>query len=397
MTNVFPISRTSNSSKLEQSAPLTGRDCGFAFLSKDELVYTTNLINDWQGVLVHIDSLKPKSADAHRQNFVRLLNFAGVAPWRLRKEHVVKFFESKVDPETGAYLASATVASYCSSWRAFQHFMLKQERINEIGQHFNVRPFEFITEENGIGVKRDKSQWVPRGWALSAAEIDAIDAEFQFEIVQAYKSKSKSYLPLLRDRVMFHIAIHYSLRISELVTLRVSLFSASHDKALSKFGRFGGLTVTGKNNVTATVPTREQLISDLLEWYMGNVRQKILLRRKSNFDEPGVCDYDGKTYAVADLMFPSERGGIASQNAFRKRLSKMAIQAGVTARRLTPHTLRHTGCTLMVPLYSPEITQKYMRHKNLSTTLYYYHPSPLKAGNEVNAAISLFPDELEDD
>ncbi|SMG65408.1 hypothetical protein BMETH_33701332441274, partial [methanotrophic bacterial endosymbiont of Bathymodiolus sp.] len=36
----------------------------------------------------------------------------------------------------------------------------------------------------------------------------------------------------------------------------------------------------------------------------------------------------------------------------------------------------------MVPVYSPEIAQKYMRHKNLYTTLGYYHPTPLDAASE---------------
>ena len=47
----------------------------------------------------------------------------------------------------------------------------------------------------------------------------------------------------------------------------------------------------------------------------------------------------------------------------------------------------------MVPLYSPEIAQKYMRHKNLFTTLYYYHPTPLNAAHEVNSAVALFGDD----
>jgi integrase len=84
-------------------------------------------------------------------------------------------------------------------------------------------------------------------------------------------------------------------------------------------------------------------------------------------------------------------------NTFRKRLAEVAIESGVIANKLTPHTLRHTGCTLMVPLYSPEIAQKYMRHKNLHTTLYYYHPATLQAGNEVNAAVALFDDEEDDE
>jgi integrase len=133
----------------------------------------------------------------------------------------------------------------------------------------------------------------------------------------------------------------------------------------------------------------------VLLWYVGRVRQKMLMRRKGT--DEGTCTYDGETYLTAQLLFPSERGSVINPNAFRKRLTAMAQAAGVISRKLTPHTLRHTGCTLMVPLFSPEIAQKYMRHKNLYTTLSYYHPTPLDAANEVNTPLALFGEDESDE
>jgi integrase len=115
------------------------------------------------------------------------------------------------------------------------------------------------------------------------------------------------------------------------------------------------------------------------------------MRRKDSGD--GTCKFGEHTYLVSNLLFPSERGGVVGDNAFRKRLNQIALDAGVTLKRLTPHTLRHTGCTLMVPVYSPEIAQKYMRHKNLYTTLGYYHPTPLDAASEANIPYNLFDGE----
>ena len=50
----------------------------------------------------------------------------------------------------------------------------------------------------------------------------------------------------------------------------------------------------------------------------------------------------------------------------------------------------------MAPLYSPETAQRYMRHKNLATTLYYYHPDPLNAGAHLNPDYDV-PGWFEDD
>lgn len=378
MLNVVAKSGAANSAPIGAERPAPGCDPSLSFLGGDKKVYAGNLIRDWYAQMLHLDGLQASSCKGHQ-------------------DHVSAYLESRQDPRTQSYLAPATVASYCSAWRSFQNYMLDPDRLNEILSKFQVRPRVFINEENGIAVKKYKANWKPKGWALSPEQIDAIDATFRFKIQQAHANRSKSLLPLIRDRVMFHVAIHFALRVTELVTTEMSAFKPSHEAAMARFGKFGTMTVTGKNQVTGTIPMREQAVFELLEWYLENIRPKLLLRRKLSESDTTTCTYEGETYRVAELLFPSERGGVVPTNTFRKRLAEVAIAAGVITNKLTPHTLRHTGCTLMVPLYSPEIAQKYMRHKNLHTTLYYYHPATLQAGNEVNAAVALFDDEEDDE
>lgn len=397
MLNVAAKSGAANSAPIGAERPAPGCDPSLSFLGGDKKVYAGNLIRDWYAQMLHLDGLQASSCKGHQDHVFRLLNHARVPPWELKKDHVSAYLESRQDPRTQSYLAPATVASYCSAWRSFQNYMLDPDRLNEILSKFQVRPRVFINEENGIAVKKYKANWKPKGWALSPEQIDAIDATFRFKIQQAHANRSKSLLPLIRDRVMFHVAIHFALRVTELVTTEMSAFKPSHEAAMARFGKFGTMTVTGKNQVTGTIPMREQAVFDLLEWYLENIRPKLLLRRKLSESDTTTCTYEGETYRVAELLFPSERGGVVPTNTFRKRLAEVAIAAGVITNKLTPHTLRHTGCTLMVPLYSPEIAQKYMRHKNLHTTLYYYHPATLQAGNEVNAAVALFDDEEDDE
>jgi site-specific recombinase XerD len=390
MKNVSALKHTGNISD-SVATEERGVDHSLSYLTKDKKDYALNLISDWRATVRHLTGLNSKTIETHYNNLERLLRLAKVAPWELTPKHVVDFFESKVDPKTNLNtISESTHAVYCSSWRSFQSFMLDPERVVAIQKEFGIRPTKFINDENSIAIKRYKANKEPKGWSLTPEQIDLIDKEFQTQIVAAFRSRSKALLPLQRDRVMFHIAIHFALRVSELVTVCLSSFNAHHDPRLARFENFGALTLTGKNSVTGAVPMREPAIFDLLTWYMSSVRQTILLRRKNH---DATCVYDDKTYQVSDLMFPSERGGVVCPNGFRKRLKTIAIAAGVDGRRLTPHTLRHTGCTMMVPVYSPEITQKYMRHKNLFTTLGYYHPTPLDAASEANAAFYLFDDE----
>lgn len=391
MTDVTAILGTTNSSLAKESRSEPASDRSLAFLTGDRHTFATNLMRDWHAQLLFLDGVKGNTAKSFADQMYRLLNHAQVAPWELRKEHVTGFLQTRSELHPTGMLAPATVGCYCSAWRSFQHFLLELDRVNEIVAQFKVRPREFVTEENSIAVKRYKARWVPKTWALTPDEIDAVDAQFVLAIKQAFAARSKSLLPLQRDRVMFHLAIHFALRVSELVTLELDAFRPSHDPRLAHFGQFGTLMVTGKHDVTGTIPMREPEIHALLEWYTSSVRQKILLRR--NDAGPGLSRYMERTYVTSQLLFPSERGGVINPQAFRKRLNTIAPLAGVVRKKLKPHVLRHTGCTLMVPVYSPEIAQKYMRHKNLFTTLYYYHPSPLNAANEVNQAVALFSDD----
>lgn len=393
MTNVVALPGTPNSSLAKENRPEPACERSLGFLGGDRHAYATNLVRDWEAQLVYLDGLKGNSAKNFADDVFRLLNHAQVAPWELNKDHVAAFLQARAKLRPTGVLSPATVGSYCAAWRSFQNFTLELDRVNEIVARFKTRPRKFVTEENSIAVKKYKANWVPKAWALTPEKIDAIDAQFVADIKQAFASRSKSLLPLQRDRVMFHLAIHFALRVSELVTIELPAFQPSHDAKLARFGNFGTLTVTGKNDVTGTIPMREPEVHGLLDWYLSSVRQKILLRRKDLGN--GICAYEGQNFVTAQLLFPSERGGVINPQAFRKRLKAIAMRAGVIRKKLTPHVLRHTGCTLMVPVYSPEIAQKYMRHKNLFTTLYYYHPTPLNAAHEVNSAVALFGEDDE--
>lgn len=393
MVNVKNIHCTSNSVQPDTDSPARGPGNEFDYLSGEKRNYAVNLMRDWRQQLLHINGLKRRTIEKQTGDIMRLLDFSKVAPWELTKKHVTEFLDDRYSISKSNELSPATVSSYCSSWRSLQNYILDPDRSNEIMRTFNVRPLVFVNEENGIAAKRYKANWKPKGWALTEDQIDAIDDTFRHLIQQAHRQGSKSFFPLIRDRVMFHVCIHFALRVSELVTIQMADFKRSHEPLMQHFGDFGTLTVTGKNQVTGTIPMRERETFALLEWYVKNIRQKFLLKPDVDGLDHSTCSFNDKEFLTGNLLFLSERKGVVSPQTFRDRLSQIAAASGVISRKLTPHTLRHTGCTLMVPLYSPEVAQKYMRHKGLHTTLYYYHPTVLDAGNEINGAIALFPDD----
>lgn len=382
-----------------QNRPQEGSD-SFVGLTERNRKIAENLVSDWHAKISLMGEAENTTADNYRETLNRLLAFTGKAPWDLCKKDVTEFLAHRQKARNEEPLAERTVAAYASAWRSFQSYMLMQEVANEIAIATSVRPQEFIDDQNAIPVRRAKSDHAPKGWALTPEYIDRIEDELLHMISVAKKRRNKGYYALIRDRVMFHISIHFALRVSELVTLTMQQFSPHTSPAMKeKYGKYGALTVTGKNKVTGTIPMREEAIHRLLVLYVEKVRPKLLLQRANKNNDNGLTRYKGKTYAVADLLFFSERGNVLNPQSFRKRLEDLSIRV-MTPQKITPHTLRHTGCTLMAPLYMPEVAQKYMRHKNLATTLYYYHPDPLNAGAHHNPEYDVsgwFEDEDDDE
>jgi len=360
--------------------------------------YAQNLLNEWQDQMRHLEGFNNKTARSYLSIVTRLLGHAQKTPWELQKAHVTAFIV-QCKGKGGGPASAQTVSSYCAAWRSFQSFLLDPDRSNQIAATFGVRPAIFVNNENAIPIKRYKANWNPARaqWALTPAIIDQIEAWFIDRIKQASKNRSKSLLPLLRDRLMFHLCIHFALRVSELCTLQLNQFQESQDGRLAAFGQFGTLTITGKNNVTGTIPMRELLIHKLLVTYLEKVRPLLISRAKIKENAPSTAVYDEREFLTSQLLFLSERGGMVSPQTFRDRLNQISRELCLP-RKITPHTLRHTGCTLMAPLYSPEVAQRYVRHKHLSTTLYYYHHDPLNAGNHLSPIYGLvLPDDEEDE
>ena len=71
-------------------------------------------------------------------------------------------------------------------------------------------------------------------------------------------------------------------------------------------------------------------------------------------------------------VFTGKRGPLTRQGIY-KLVKRCCLRAGLTGRRLAPHTLRHTFATLYAenPACSPKELQKIMGHRDFKTTLRY--------------------------
>jgi integrase/recombinase XerD len=148
----------------------------------------------------------------------------------------------------------------------------------------------------------------------------------------------------LRDRTMLETLYASGLRVSELVTLKVSQVSQD----------MGVVRIMGKGSKERLVPLGEEALS-WIRRYLKESRPQILGRR------------------MADALFVTNRGAGMTRQAFWHLLKRYAAQAAL-GKPISPHTLRHAFATHLLNHGADlRVVQLLLGHSDISTTQIYTH------------------------
>lgn len=148
----------------------------------------------------------------------------------------------------------------------------------------------------------------------------------------------------LRDRAMLEVLYATGLRVSELVTLRITQVSLD----------MGVVRVMGKGSKERLVPLGEVAL-DWLRRYLGDGRSVLL----------------GKQ--ISDDLFVTARGESMTRQMFWYLIKKHAKQGGLD-KRMSPHTLRHAFATHLLNHGADlRVVQMLLGHADISTTQIYTH------------------------
>jgi len=168
---------------------------------------------------------------------------------------------------------------------------------------------------------------------LSEAEVEAL--------LQAPDIKTSRGM---RDRTMLEVLYATGLRVSELVSLKISQINL----------RQGVVRVTGKGNKERLVPLGEESMH-WLESYLTESRHVLMAGRHG------------------DTLFPSNRKQSMTRQTFWYAIKRYARQAAVD-KPLSPHTLRHAFATHLLNHGADlRVVQMLLGHSDLSTTQIYTH------------------------
>lgn len=147
----------------------------------------------------------------------------------------------------------------------------------------------------------------------------------------------------LRDRAMLELMYACGLRVSELVTLPLAGLNL----------RQGVLRVTGKGGKERLVPVGETCM-DWLSRYLRETRPTLAKGRE-----------------VPALFLSNRASGMTRQMAWTI-VKKHALAAGIAAKRISPHVLRHSFATHLLNHGADlRALQMLLGHSNLSTTQIY--------------------------
>lgn len=176
------------------------------------------------------------------------------------------------------------------------------------------------------------------------------------ESLSLLRSMDKENINYKRDYCILTLFLNCGLRLSELVSIRISKIKEDT------------LTVIGKGNKERVVYLNHACISSLNEY--------MIIRSKIETDDQ-----------YKDYLFLSTHRRPINKRTVEILVKKHVQYAGLTDEKYSPHKLRHTAATLMYKHGKVDIRslQMILGHENVSTTQIYTHVDNESLREAVNA------------
>ncbi|RBP95529.1 integrase/recombinase XerD [Rhodobacter sp. 140A] len=187
-----------------------------------------------------------------------------------------------------------------------------------------------------------KAQRLPK--TLSLEEVEAL--------LEAARDQGQSLSEQIRNRCLMELLYATGMRVSELVSLPVA--AARGNPAM--------LLIRGKGGKERMVPLSPPARAALSDW----------LRSRDAAEEEARLN---RRVPPSRFLFPSSaREGHLTRQGFHGLLKDIAVAAGVSPARVTPHVLRHAFAThLLQGGADLRAIQMLLGHADLSTTEIYTH------------------------
>jgi integrase/recombinase XerD len=211
-------------------------------------------------------------------------------------------------------------------------------RLSTLKQFFKFLVREGLFDQNPCeDIKNFKSTKKIPGF-LSEREV--------LKILNCAGTVGKNKAERARNKALIEILYASGMRVSELVSLRKSLFTGNPELILIK----------GKGNKERMVPISKIALSAIKK-YLTELKKTNLELYKSEF------------------LFPSRsKNGYLNRERFFLIIKEIASSAGLNMQNVSPHKIRHAFASHLLSNGADlRVIQTILGHKNLSTTEIYTH------------------------
>lgn len=274
-----------------------------------------SLIVRFKQYLVYEKGLLPKSVEAYMHDVLLLEDFLGEKPMESAQLEDLQAFIKHLYEEG---IATRSQARVISGIKSFYGFLLYDGTLTE-------DPTELLDAPK-IGLHLPD--------VLSIPEIEAILNGIDLSTPEGH-----------RNRAMAEVLYGCGLRVSELVTLRLS----------NLFFNEGFLKIVGKGNKERYVPIGT-MAQKMVNLYVEGARQKLKIKK-------GEEDY----------VFLNRRGSHLTREMVFVLVKQWAQEAGIE-KSISPHTFRHSFATHLVEGGADlRAVQQMLGHESITTTEIYTH------------------------
>ncbi|MBR1933121.1 MAG: tyrosine recombinase XerD [Prevotella sp.] len=279
---------------------------------------TQNMVDGYRRYLKLQRAASPHTLDAYLRDVQKLLDFLqgeGIGPAEAELSHLQTFAAGLHDIGIGP----RSQCRILSGVRSFYRYLAMEGYVEQ-------DPTELL-ESPVIG------EHLPE--YLTTQEVDQLKDSIDL-------SKPEGH----RNRAIIEVLFSCGLRVSELVTLRLSNLYIDE-----QFVR-----VTGKGSKERLVPISATALRELNFWFMDRQELKI---------KPGEEDY----------VFLNRRGHHLTRTMILIMLKRQADEAGLQ-KTISPHTLRHSFATALLEGGADlRVIQALLGHESIGTTEIYTHIS----------------------
>lgn len=237
-----------------------------------------------------------------------------ITDWnKVTRNEVVAFLYTLKDNGKSA----ATISRMISTIRAFHQFLIREKVVDtDASLHVETPKLDRLLPD-----------------VLTAKEIDKL-----------LDVKDSSTLAI-RNKAMLELLYATGLRVTELVTLRVT------DLHL----KMGFVRCFGKGSKERIIPLGD-LAKNALETYLETARNELIKKNQTE-----------------TMLFVNHHGKPLSRQGFWKIIKNVAREAGLT-KEITPHMLRHSFATHLLENGADlRSVQEMLGHADISTTQIYTH------------------------